>query len=69
MRRFINKKKKEELVKNVPLDEKPVDDDIPINEITETNSIQEFMELKKLQNRVLEKMLKKMNQSENQENN
>lgn len=69
MRRFINNKKKEEQIKNVPLDEKPIIDDIPIDETVKINSIQEFIELKKLQNRVLEKMLEKMNQSENKENN
>lgn len=36
------------------------------DEMTGVNSIQEFLELKKLQNRVLAKMLKKMNTSENQ---
>jgi hypothetical protein len=36
------------------------------DEITGVNTIQEFLDLKKLQNRVLGKMLEKMNTSENQ---
>ena len=36
------------------------------DEAAGVNSIQEFIELKKLQNRILSKMLEKINQSENQ---
>lgn len=36
------------------------------DEMADVNSIQEFIELKKLQNRILGKMLEKMNQPENQ---
>lgn len=36
------------------------------DEVTGVNTIQEFLDLKKLQNRVLKKMLEKMNTSENQ---
>jgi len=49
----------------------PVEENLEIvdettDEITEVISIQEFIELKKLQNRVLEKMLENMNSTENQ---
>ena len=37
-----------------------------VGEKADVNSIQEFIELKKLQNRILGKMLEKINQSENQ---
>jgi hypothetical protein len=37
-----------------------------VGEIADVNSIQEFIELKKLQNRILGKMLEKINQPENQ---
>jgi len=40
-------------------------DDDAINESIDVNTIQEFVDLKKLQNRILEKMLKKINPSEN----
>lgn len=36
------------------------------DEVADVNSIQEFIELKKLQNRILGKMLEKINQPENQ---
>jgi hypothetical protein len=39
----------------------------PINEMADVNSIEEFIEIKKLQNRLLEKMLNNINQSENQD--
>jgi hypothetical protein len=37
-----------------------------LSDMADVNSIQEFIELKKLQNRVLGKMLEKINQPENQ---
>lgn len=43
-----------------------VDGDDAINESIDVNTIQEFVDLKKLQNRILEKMLKNINPSENQ---
>jgi len=36
------------------------------DEVADVNSIQEFIELKKLQNRILGKLLEKINQPENQ---
>ena len=37
-----------------------------IQEMADINSIQEFIELKKLQNRILGKMIEKLNPTENQ---
>jgi hypothetical protein len=37
-----------------------------LSEMADVNSIQEFIELKKLQNRILGKMLEKINPTENQ---
>jgi hypothetical protein len=37
-----------------------------ISEITGVNSIQEFIEMKKLQNRILSKLIEKLNTDENQ---
>jgi hypothetical protein len=42
-------------------------DETPIEDMADVNSIEEFLELKKLQNRVLGKMLEKINQSEDQD--
>jgi hypothetical protein len=49
-------------------EEKPEIAVAPVDETAEITSIQEFLELKKLQNRVLGKMLEKMNETENQNN-
>jgi hypothetical protein len=65
----IRKKKEtdntEEVVSKLPnIDDTPIE----IEDMADVNSIEEFLELKKLQNRVLGKMLDKMNQSESQDN-
>jgi hypothetical protein len=61
----IRKKKEtdntEEVVSKLPnIDDTPIE----IEDMADVNSIEEFLELKKLQNRVLGKMLDKMNTSE-----
>lgn len=40
----------------------------PINEAADVHSIEEFIEIKKLQNRLLKKMLNNINQSEKSDN-
>jgi len=67
MKRIRNKKKVVEDSRNIPLNEKPIIEETPDAEVVDVNSIEEFLELKKLQNRVLGKMLENMNQSENQD--
>jgi hypothetical protein len=67
MKRIRNKKKVAEDSRNIPLNEKPIIEETPDAEVVDVNSIEEFLELKKLQNRVLGKMLENMNQSENQD--
>jgi len=60
-----NSFKDEHIIKQ-PSDEEPEFNDDPVEEIADINSIQEFIELKKLQNRILGKMLEKINKPENQ---
>jgi hypothetical protein len=67
MRRIKNRKKVEEDSKNIRLSEDPIIDETTDAEVVDVNTIEEFLELKKLQNRILEKMLENMNQSENQD--
>jgi hypothetical protein len=67
MKRIRNKKKVVEDFRNIPLNEKPIIEETPDTEVADVNSIEEFLELKKLQNKVLGKMLEKMNQSEKQD--
>jgi hypothetical protein len=57
---------KVEEVKNMQVDKEPDFIDDSTSDIAEVNSIQEFIELKKLQNRILSKMLEKLNPTENQ---
>lgn len=59
------KKNKDSDNTNQVLNELPNTDDTPIEDMADVNSIEEFLELKKLQNRILGKMLENMNQSEN----
>jgi hypothetical protein len=61
----INKKRKEAQFKNAPISEKPIVNDRPIDEMADVNSLQEFIELTKLQNNVLRKMLENIHVSEN----
>jgi len=67
MKRIRNKKKVVEDSRNIPLNEEPIIEETPDTEVVDVNSIEEFLELKKLQNRVLGKMLENMNQSEDQD--
>jgi hypothetical protein len=46
-------------------DEEIIPGEATIDEVVDVNSIQEFIELKKLQNRILGKMIEKLNQPEN----
>ena len=63
----LKKKKDTDNIHQV-LNEVPTNvDETPIEDMADVNSIEEFLELKKLQNRVLGKMLENMNQSENQD--
>ena len=57
---------KAEEFKNKQVDVEPDIIDDSMADLAEVNSIQEFIELKKLQNRVLEKILENMNTIENQ---
>jgi hypothetical protein len=57
---------KVEEVKNLQVGKEPDFIDDSTSDTAEVNSIQEFIELKKLQNRVLEKILENMNTTENQ---
>jgi hypothetical protein len=65
MKRLKKKKEKDHIEEIVS--ELPNADETPIEDMADVNSIEEFLELKKLQNRVLGKMLENMNQSENQD--
>jgi|WetSurMetagenome_2_1015567.scaffolds.fasta_scaffold556437_2 hypothetical protein len=67
MKRIRNKKKVAEDSRNIPLNEEPIIEETPDTEVVDVNSIEEFLELKKLQNRVLGKILENMNHSENQD--
>jgi len=46
-------------------DEEIIPGEASIDEVIDVNSIQEFIELKKLQNRILGKMIEKLNQPDN----
>ncbi len=48
-----------------PLADDPTDNDVPSEDLKDGNSIQDFIELKKLQNRILGKMIENINQKEN----
>jgi hypothetical protein len=48
-----------------PLNDRPIENDISSQEKKDDNSIQDFIEMKKLQNRILGKMIEKINQAEN----
>jgi hypothetical protein len=48
-----------------PLGEGPGNKDALYEEVKDENSIQDFIELKKLQNRILGKMIENINQTEN----
>ena len=50
----------------VKVDGEPHNNEEPTDEVNDVSSIQEFIELKKLQNRILGKMLEKINKPENQ---
>jgi hypothetical protein len=67
MKRITIRKKVAEDSRNIPLNEEPIIKETSDTEVVDVNSIEEFLELKKLQNRVLGKMLENMNQSENQD--
>ena len=68
MKRIRIKNKVVEDSRNIPLNnEEPIIEETPDTEVVDVNSIEEFLELKKLQNRVLGKMLENMNHSENQD--
>jgi hypothetical protein len=53
---------KQEIIKET--DDEIIPGEASIDEIAEVNSIQEFIELKKLQNRILGKMIEKINKPE-----
>ena len=53
--------------KNIPMNEEHVIDETSGSEMADVNTIEEFLERKKLQNRVLEKMLENINQSDNED--
>lgn len=67
MKKFSNKKKVIDDSKNIPLNENPIIDETVNHEITDMNTIEEFLERKKLQNWVLGKMLENINQSDNED--
>ncbi len=48
-----------------PLTEGPIENDALVEGRNNENSIQDFIELKKLQNRILGKMIENINQTEN----
>ncbi len=54
-----------------PVDGEPVEqvEEESNSEQADVNSIQEFIELKKLQNKILKKMIEKINHAENKTNN
>jgi len=58
-------KKKETLTKTTV--DQPVVDEAPIAEATEVDSIEDFIELKRLQNRILEKLIDQISNPENPE--
>jgi hypothetical protein len=64
-RKKVKNKEKENPIVDLSYEVFP--EESPVNETTDVNSIEEFIEIKKLQNRLLEKMLNKINQSENQD--
>jgi hypothetical protein len=47
------------------MDEEIIAGEVLIDEVADVNSIQEFIELKKLQNRILGKMIEKLNKPDN----
>jgi len=63
----IRKKLVVEDSKNIPMNEEQIADESPGSEMADVSTIEEFLERKKLQNRVLEKMLENMNQSDNED--
>ena len=58
------KRKKDTVSSEEVVNVMPNADETPMEEMADVNSIEEFLELKKLQNQVLGKMLEKMNSSE-----
>ena len=62
----IRKKKKTELKSETTVD-LHVMNEAPIVEATEADSIEDFIELKRLQNRILEKLIGQINHPENPE--
>ena len=67
MKRISIRKKVVDDSKNIPLNEEQIADESPGSEMADVSTIEEFLERKKLQNRVLEKMLENMNQSDNED--
>lgn len=63
MKKQIRKKEPDAKIREA---EEPEVNSETVGEIADVNSIQEFIELKKLQNRILGKMLEKINKPENQ---
>jgi hypothetical protein len=61
----MKKLKPKQLADAQSVTEETEDGEILNEEMSEVNSIQEFIELKKLQNRILEKMIEKLNTTEN----
>jgi hypothetical protein len=64
--RPVNKQVIEDESGKISMNQLILDDEIASEE-RETNSIEEFIERKKLQNRILQKMIENINQSENRD--
>jgi len=62
-----NHKKKKTEIKSETTVDLHVMNEAPIVEATEADSIEDFIELKRLQNRILEKLIGQINQPENPE--
>ena len=62
-----NHKKKKTEIKSETTVDLHVMNEAPIVEATEADSIEDFIELKRLQNRILEKLIGQINHSENPE--
>ena len=67
MKRISIRKKAVEDSKNISINEDHIADESSGSEMADVNTIEEFLERKKLQNRILEKMLENMNQSDNED--
>jgi hypothetical protein len=61
-------KRKYKLSGENPMTENLQENDLPVEEGREEGSIEDFIELKKLQNRILGKMIENINKSKNKNN-